>query len=232
MTLLTDHQPSHTTWNAASLLTAIGKEKEVPLYRGAPKALDRPAVHAPEVHGESGLEGTFFLPKPECEPVEKDAVEAMFEALMAQPKETAWLVATGSLTNVAILLRKHPQVTAHLKGISIMGGSIGGGFSDARLGHADDASRIGNIGYWSEFNILIDPEAAAEVFHNKEVAKKTTLVPLDLSHQVLASDEVRELLLHGPEGKDKTTLREMLVELLYFFAETYAYVYLLPPLTC
>ncbi|OAA49291.1 Inosine/uridine-preferring nucleoside hydrolase [Metarhizium rileyi] len=218
---------SHTTWNAASLLTAIGKEKEVPLYRGAAKALERPPAHAPEVHGESGLDGTFLLPKPECEPVEKDAVEAIFEALMAQPEDTAWLVATGSLTNIGILLRRHPQVTSHIKGISIMGGSFGEGFSDATLGHANDKDRIGNVGFWAEFNILIDPEAAAEVFHNKEVAKKTTLVPLDLSHQVLASNDVRSMLLYGPEGKKgegkgKTTLRDMFVELLYFFAETYA----------
>ncbi|EFZ00250.1 nucleoside hydrolase [Metarhizium robertsii ARSEF 23] len=219
----------HTTWNAASVLTAIGKEKQVPLYRGAAKALERPPVHAPEVHGESGLEGTFLLPKPECEPVEKDAVEAMFEALMAQPDETAWLVATGSLTNIGVLLRRHPQITSRIKGISIMGGSLGEGFSDAILGHADDKDRIGNIGFWAEFNILIDPEAAAEVFHNKEVAKKTTLVPLDLTHQVLATNDVRNMLLYGPggnnEGKGKTTLRDMLVELLYFFAETYANVF-------
>ncbi|KHN99866.1 Inosine/uridine-preferring nucleoside hydrolase [Metarhizium album ARSEF 1941] len=219
----------HTTWNASSVLTAIGKEKDVPLYRGAAKALERPPAHAPEVHGESGLEGTFLLPKPACEPVEKDAVEAMYEALMAQPKDTAWLVATGSLTNVGVLLRKYPQVASHIKGISIMGGSVGGGFSDAVLGHADNKDRIGNISFWAEFNILIDPEAAAEVFHNKEVAKKTTLVPLDLTHQVLASNDVRHMLLYGPggneEGKGKTTLRDMLVELLYFFAETYSNVF-------
>lgn len=150
---------------------------------------------------------------------------------MAQPEETAWLVATGSLTNIGVLLRRHPQITSRIKGISIMGGSLGEGFSDAILGHADNKDRIGNIGFWAEFNILIDPEAAAEVFHNKEVAKKTTLVPLDLTHQVLATNDVRNMLLYGPggnnEGKGKTTLRDMLVELLYFFAETYAYVALL-----
>ena len=150
---------------------------------------------------------------------------------MAQPEETAWLVATGSLTNIGVLLRRYPQIISRIKGISIMGGSLGEGFSDAILGHADDKDRIGNIGFWAEFNILIDPEAAAEVFHNKEVAKKTTLVPLDLTHQVLATNDVRNMLLYGPggnnEGKGKTTLRDMLVELLYFFAETYAYVVLL-----
>lgn len=219
---------SHTTQNAASVLTAIGKEKDIPLYRGAINALERPPAHAPEVHGESGLEGTFLLPKPECEARPEDAVEAMFEALMAEPKETAWLVATGSLTNVGVLLRRHPEITEHLRGISIMGGSFGDGFSDAPLSRVDDQDRIGNIGHWAEFNILIDPEAAAEVFHNEVAAKKTTLVPLDLSHQVLATEEIRKMLLFGADGKQedgndgKSTLRKMLVELLYFFAGTYA----------
>ncbi|KAK2592851.1 Uridine nucleosidase 1 [Conoideocrella luteorostrata] len=219
----------HTTRNAASVLTAIGKHKDIPLYRGSPKALERPAVHAPDVHGESGLDGTDLLPQPQCEPLERPAVEAMYEAVMAQSPGTAWIVATGSLTNLGALLRQHPDVTAHIKGISLMGGSFGGGFSDAVMGMVDNKERIGNITTWAEFNILIDPEAAAEVFHNKEVAKKTTVVPLDLSHQVLATDEVRSLLLYGlggnPEGEGKTTLRQMLVELLYFFAKTYADVF-------
>ncbi|KAG6290602.1 hypothetical protein E4U09_004329 [Claviceps aff. purpurea] len=220
---------NHTTYNAASILTAIGKHKEIPLHRGSPKALERPAVHAPDVHGESGLDGTDLLPKPQCEPLAKPAVEAMYEAIMAQPADTAWIVATGSLTNVGALLRKYPDVTAHIRGLSLMGGSIGDGFSDAVMGMVDSKKRIGNITPWAEFNILIDPEAAAEVFHNENVARKTTVVPLDLSHQVLATDEVRSLLLYGQDeiqkGPGKTTLRRMLVELLYFFSKTYADIF-------
>lgn len=212
------------------MLTAIGKHNDIPLYRGSPKALERPAVHAPDVHGESGLDGTDLLPQPQCEALAKPAIEAMYEAIMAQPAGTAWVVATGALTNVGAVLRQHPDITAHIKGISLMGGSFGGGFSDAVMGMVDNKERIGNITTWAEFNILVDPEAAAEVFHNKQVAKKTTVVPLDLSHQVLATDEVRKLLLYGQggiqEGQGKTTLRRMLVELLYFFAKTYAYVFI------
>ena len=109
-----------------------------------------------------------------------------------------------------------------------MGGSIGGGFSDAQMGKVDGKERIGNWTPYAEFNILVDPEAAHECFGNREVAKKMFMVPLDLSHQVLATEDVRNLLLYGKDGvraeekKGKTTLRTMLVELLYFFAKTYA----------
>lgn len=152
----------------------------------------------------------------------------MAEAIRAQEPGTAWIVATGALTNVGALFRNYPELIPHIKGLSLMGGSIGGGFSDAPLGMVDGHARIGNYTPWAEFNILVDPEAAATVFHNKEIAAKTTVVPLDLSHQVLATPEVREMLLYGPDsdktGTGKTTLRTMLVELLYFFAKTYAYV--------
>jgi len=79
----------------------------------------------------------------------------------------------------------------------------------------------------------VDPEAAQLVFSNFELAAKTTLIPLDVTHQVLATKEIQSLLLHGKvEGTDKldtagkpSTLRAMLVELLNFFGHTYATVF-------
>lgn len=194
--------------------------------------MSRPPMQAAtDIHGESGLDGTDLLPQPSKDANRSvPAIDAMAAALSAQPAGTAWLVATGSLTNVAELFAKYPDLVAHLKGLSIMGGAIGDGFTDIVLGVVDGVPRVGNWTPWAEFNIIIDPEAAAAVFHNKALAAKTTLVPLDLSHQVLATEEVRDALLYGTHGgektgKGKTTLRQMLVELLMFFAKTYRYVY-------
>ena len=196
-----------------------------------------------EIHGESGLDGTDLLPPPAKGPVTTvgdnaalaQTVEAMAAALLAQPAGTAWLVATGCLTNVALLLQKHPAIAAHLAGLSIMGGAIGDGFTSAVAGEVDGVPRIGNTTMFAEFNILLDPEAAAAVFDNPVLASKTTLVPLDLTHLVLATAEVQDLLLHGPgatapaasttAGIGKTTLRTMLVQLLNFFADTYSKVF-------
>ncbi|TQS32264.1 hypothetical protein Golomagni_07427, partial [Golovinomyces magnicellulatus] len=216
----------HVTRNAASILTAIGKT-DIPLYAGEAKALERPAVHAPDVHGESGLDGTELLPVPEMTASSVPAIEAMAAALKAQPKDTAWIVATGSTTNVGALFRKYPELVSHIKGLSIMGGSVGDDFSSAFLGKVDGKERIGNITPFAEFNIIIDPEAASEIFTNKELASKTILIPLDVTHQVLATSEVHDLMLYGPSGPKKgpkSTLRLMLVELLYFFGKTYMQV--------
>ena len=40
----------HTTENASSILTAIGRF-DIPVYAGASQGLVRPAVHAPIIHG-------------------------------------------------------------------------------------------------------------------------------------------------------------------------------------
>ncbi|RDA96082.1 hypothetical protein CP533_5868 [Ophiocordyceps camponoti-saundersi (nom. inval.)] len=219
-----------TTRNAASVLTALSKHRDIPLHAGHAKALHRPALHAPtDIHGESGLDGTDLLPHPQCQPSDVPAVEAMEAALRSQPPDTAWIVATGALTNVAALFLKCPDLVGHIQGLSLMGGSFGDGFSDAPVSRVDGVARIGNVSPHAEFNILVDPEAAALVFHDKTIATKTTVVPLDLSHQVLATESVRELLLYGAQGErsgtGKTKLRTMLVELLYFFAKTYSDVF-------
>ncbi|KAK7941090.1 uridine nucleosidase protein [Apiospora aurea] len=217
-----------TTNNALSVLAAIGKQHEVTVYPGAAHALERAPIHAPtDIHGESGLDGTELLPRPQTAADRSvSAVDAMAAALRATEPGTAFLVATGGLTNVGALFLKHPDLAAHIRGLSIMGGSIGGGFTPAVLGKVDGKERIGNYTPWAEFNILIDPEAAASLFENPVLAAKTTLIPLDLTHLVLATQEVNELLLYGPdagvkEGRGKTDLRVMLVELLNFFAGTY-----------
>ena len=82
--------------------------------------------------------------------------DAMQAALVAQPKGSAWLVATGALTNVALLFVAYPDLAGHIKGLSIMGGAIGSGFSSAPMGHVrGEAERFGNTTRWAEFNIYV-----------------------------------------------------------------------------
>ncbi|ERS95569.1 hypothetical protein HMPREF1624_08085 [Sporothrix schenckii ATCC 58251] len=237
---------NHTLWNARSILTAISKENDVPVYAGASQPIERPPMAtSADIHGETGLDGTDLLPEPRAAAKSTDpdeAIEAMAAALLAEPAGTPWLVATGCLTNVALLLEKHPAIADHLGGLSIMGGAIGGGFTAAVAGEVNGVPRIGNQTAFAEFNILLDPEAAARVFANPRLARKTTLVPLDVTHLVLATAEVQALLLHGPGhntttttptttsptavgGQGKTVLRTMLVQLLNFFADSYNKVF-------
>ena len=195
------------------------------VYQGAGAGLSRPPLHADSIHGRSGLDGTNLLPVPTVQPSEEPAVDAMAQALLKTKAGTAWIVATGALTNVAQCLTKYPELAGHVKGLSLMGGAIGNGFTKAVLGRVDDEERIGNWSFWAEFNILVDPEAADLLISNPILNKNIVMIPLDITHLVLATKEVQALLLEGKFGQEKSTLRTMLVELLTFFAQTYAQVF-------
>ncbi|KAJ5246141.1 hypothetical protein N7468_001124 [Penicillium chermesinum] len=225
----------NTTINAVSLLEAMGKP-DIPVYPGTRKPFSRPALHAPNIHGESGIEGTHLLPKPSRAPVlDKNPILAMRDALLAQPKGTPWVVATGTLTNVALLFATFPEVVDHIQGLSIMGGAIGEGFTDAPMSKIPgETARIGNVTPWAEFNIYCDPESSESIFSNPVLAAKTTIASLDLTHQVLASKQVQSRILHGSDlSKPPTVIRQILHDLLLFFASTYEKVFGLdagPPL--
>lgn len=75
---------------------------------------------------------------------------------MDQPEGTAWVVATGALTNVALLFATFPELVHHIRGLSIMGGALGGGFTEAPMGHIEgEGERFGNHTRWAEFNIYV-----------------------------------------------------------------------------
>jgi uridine nucleosidase len=71
-----------------------------------------------------------------------------------------------------------------------------------------------------------DPEASYSIFSNIVLAAKTTLIPLDLTHQVLGSEQVLKLIEHGASS-DKSTatknsiIRKLFLEIITFFAATY-----------
>lgn len=107
--------------------------------------------------GDSGIDGTDLLPKPSRAPItDKNPILAMRDALLAQPKGTPWVIATGALTNVALLFATFPEVAEHIQGLSIMGGGVGEGFTDAPICRlVGEESRIGNVTPLAEFNIYV-----------------------------------------------------------------------------
>lgn len=114
-----------------------------------------------------------------------------------------------------------------------MGGALGSSHTDAPMGTVEEKERIGNYTPYAEFNILVDPEAAHFLLSHEILRTKTTIIPLDVTHLVLATPDVLSLLSGQTRGEDdgkgrvkgKTQLRQMLLELLTFFAKTYADVF-------
>lgn len=60
------------------------------------------------------------------------------------------MVATGSLTNAAKLFQTHGDLIGHIKGLSLMGGAIGNGHTNAVYGVVDGKARVGNWTPWAE----------------------------------------------------------------------------------
>jgi inosine-uridine nucleoside N-ribohydrolase len=99
---------------------------------------------------------------PTTAPVAAHAADLLAELL----RPGVVLVPTGPLTNVALLLERHPDVKGRLERIAWMGGAIG----------------EGNVTPAAEFNAFVDPEAAAVVFGS---GIEVTMIGLDVTHKAL-----------------------------------------------
>ncbi|WP_066041642.1 uridine-preferring nucleoside hydrolase UriH [Herbiconiux solani] len=193
------------TRNALSVARVAGI-KGIPFAAGCARPLVRTVEVAPDIHGESGLDGPV-LPEPTLELDERHAVDLIIETIMSHEPGTITLVPTGGLTNIAMAARKEPRIVPRVKEVVLMGGGYAGG----------------NWSATSEFNIIIDPEAAHIVFNE---SWPLTMVGLDLTHQALATPEVVARIQQIGTGP-----AQFVVELLQFFASTYleAQGFLHPP---
>ncbi|WP_411719841.1 nucleoside hydrolase [Mycetocola sp.] len=183
------------TRNALSVC-AIAGITDVPVAQGAGVPLVRPQIVAPDIHGESGLDGPV-LPEPQIELDPRRAVDLIIDLVMENEPGTINLVPTGPLTNVALAMKVEPRIVERVKRVILMGGSY----------------TRGNSTPSAEFNILADPEAAQAVFAG---AWPVTMVGLDQTHQATADADIvaRIAAIDSP-------LSEFVVEILTFFGTTY-----------
>jgi pyrimidine-specific ribonucleoside hydrolase len=180
-----------TTRNALRVLALLGRT-DVPVAAGAARPLTRQSWVPVEFHGESGLDGAD-LPEPISRPAAMSAVE-LAAGLVRDSAGPVTLVATGPLTNVALLLRAAPELAGRIGAISLMGGSLG----------------EGNTTPAAEFNIWADPEAADIVFRS---GIPILMSGLDVTHQALVlPDDVARM-----EGL-RTRSGRVFADLMRFFA--------------
>src|SRR4051812_39596851 len=108
------------TINARRVLALAGAHA-VPVAAGAAGPLKGPLVTAPDIHGETGLDG-YELTTGDAPPDPRSALELMAATLEAAAEPVA-LVPTGPLTNVARLLTDRPDLHGRIREIVLMGGS-------------------------------------------------------------------------------------------------------------
>jgi purine nucleosidase len=159
-----------TTRNALAVAEFVGAGP-VPVTAGASGPLLRTAYDARLVHGESGLGGAV-LPEPSRAAEPGHAADFIADTLAARPGEIT-LVATGPLTNIALAVKREPRITEWARSFVIMGGSTG----------------RGNVTPAAEFNIWVDPEAAAIVF---DAGWTVHMIGLDITLLARATPDVQQ----------------------------------------
>jgi len=158
-----------TATNARKVCELAGR-RDVAVHAGCDRPLARALVTAEHVHGKTGLDGAD-LPEPAMALAGMGAVAAIVHHVRREPPGTVTLCALGPLTNIAAALRHAPEIAGRLAGIVLMGGAY---------------FEVGNITPAAEFNIYVDPEAAAEVF---ACGAPITVLPLDATHKALITPD-------------------------------------------
>ncbi|NEW05039.1 nucleoside hydrolase [Paenibacillus sp. SYP-B3998] len=186
-----------TTLNALKICELAGIT-QIPVAKGAGQPLIRERRTAPDIHGESGMDGPL-LPYPSKKVENEHAVDLLIHKLMASAGDIT-LVPVGPLTNIAMAMRKEPAILPKIQEIVIMGGGT-----------------FGNTTPAAEFNIYVDAEAAKVVF---ESGVPITMMGLDLTHQAIVTDDIHERILAVDNH-----IAQFVHELLEFFAHTYKEVF-------
>jgi purine nucleosidase len=133
----------HVVDNVLRLLSFLGRT-EIPVFRGASRPLVEPLHHASDVHGKNGL-GDVELPAPRMAEQLQRAPAGIARLAHEYPGLT--LLTLGPLTNIAIALNLHPELTELISEIVVMGGAV----------------ETGNVTRFAEFNFHADPESVQSV---------------------------------------------------------------------
>jgi len=168
------------TYNARRIAALLHLDIEVAKGRNRPLCSE--LIIAPNFHGETGLDGPV-LPEPDHKLSDLSAPEMMAKVLR-ESEEKVTIISTGAQTNVAAMLLAYPELKEKIEMISTMGGGL----------------RNGNWTAGAEFNILVDPEAAYNVYHS---GVKLQICGLDVTEKALVYPEDWERIrsLNNPIAK-------------------------------
>lgn len=168
ITAVAGNVPLPLTLRNARAICELAGRPDIPVFAGCDAPLEGRLVTAENVHGATGLDG-ITLPEPTMPVQDRHAVDFIIETLRREPAGSVTLIPIGPLTNIAAAFRQAPDVIARVGRIVMMGGAY---------------FEVGNVTPAAEFNIFVDPLAAAEVF---AAGVDLVVMPLDVTHRALTS---------------------------------------------
>lgn len=168
LTCVAGNVPLPLTARNARIVCELANRPDVPVFAGCDRPMGRALVTAEHVHGKSGLDGPA-LPDPTMPLQDAHAVDFLIDTLRREAPGTVTLVPIGPLTNIATAFTRAPDIVGRVHEIVLMGGAY---------------FQVGNITPAAEFNIHVDPQAAAIVFR---AGAPITVMPLDVTHRALVT---------------------------------------------
>ena len=167
---------AQTERNARRVCELAGRA-DISVYAGCARPLRRPLATAEHIHGETARD-RLLLPEPTMALQPQHGVDFLIETLCAEAAGTITLCVLGPMTDIAMALVKAPEIAERIGELVAMGGAC---------------FALGNVTPAAEFNIHVDPEAAAIVLNS---GIPITMIPLDVTQQVLTTPK-RLAALHG-----------------------------------
>jgi purine nucleosidase len=172
-----------TTENTAYLMEVFGRS-DIPLAKGAARALVGDPQFSPFVHGDDGVGNAGFDKARSVKPVKASAAALTVELARAHPGEITY-IALGPLTNLALALALDGSLPTILKKIVWMGGAV---------------YVPGNVTAVAEADAWHDPESAQMVL--RQNGWKVAMVGLDVTDDTLLYQrDLDRLSAGGPQAR-------------------------------
>jgi purine nucleosidase len=162
--------PLSETERNARRVCELAQRRDVPVYAGCARPLLRSLATAERIHAETSSD-RLLLPEPRMPLQDQHGVDFLIEALLSAEPGTITLCALGPLSNIVVALVKTPEIAGRIGELVIMGGAC---------------FELGNVTPAAEFNIHVDPHAAAIVL---DTGIPITMIPLDVTHHLLSTPE-------------------------------------------
>jgi purine nucleosidase len=188
---------------ALKAVERMGVEKTVGVYGGAayPLHYDVNSINAQKKSNPNGYFGAWMYPQPKTAadvtaPKDgfathtklqaKSATDFLIDSIRKNPHQVT-VLEIGPPTNLALALKKAPDIAPLIKQIIYMGGA---------MEVAGNANAVGELNWW------FDPQAANEVLHAKipQVA-----IPLDVTNTVLLDKKTFDRITADPKKQTAVT---------------------------
>ena len=181
-------------------LQALAGSKDIPVACGRTTPMS--GTHAFPEEWRQGADTLYGIPLPEARTAASSSTATeLLSSVLQGSSEKVTVLALGNLTNLAEALDARPSLAGRIESLYIMGGAV------TVPGNIGDSPGVTPPNPYAEWNIYVDPAAAAKVL---ELVNTVSLIPLDATNHV----PITEAFVQWMESDRVTPQAEFVYQLL------------------